>query len=247
MMFSATLSKGTMEICRKFMKNVSRPPCRGAPATASQPLAKWDRNQRPEQAHPHRPAPVLLRGARERKDQNSGEPARKAELQPGDHLLLLHPESQAPERHPQRPRTWVNHHPQRHASGGKVERTARLLKLRLAKYNEFKQCKKRIMISTDVLARGIDIEKVNVVINYDMPRDSDTYLHRVSQSDSDLIFFRSEEQEDSTLRAWLSASSPETETAKSSRRSREDSSSRWPSCLTRLTKSFTVRGCCEQN
>ena len=35
------------------------------------------------------------------------------------------------------------------------------------------------MISTDVLARGIDIEKVNVVINYDMPRDSDTYLHRV--------------------------------------------------------------------
>lgn len=101
-----------------------------------------------------------------------------------------------------------------------------MLKLRLAKYNEFKQCKKRIMISTDVLARGIDIEKVNVVINYDMPRDSDTYLHRVSQSDSDLIFFRSEEQEDSTLRAWLSASSPETETAKSSRRSREDSSSR---------------------
>lgn len=41
------------------------------------------------------------------------------------------------------------------------------------------------MISTDVLARGIDIEKVNVVINYDMPRDSDTYLHRVRSS---LIF-----------------------------------------------------------
>jgi len=53
---------------------------------------------------------------------------------------------------------------------------------RLKKYNEFKQCQKRIMIATDVLARGIDIEKVNVVINYDMPRESDTYLHRVGRA-----------------------------------------------------------------
>jgi len=37
------------------------------------------------------------------------------------------------------------------------------------------------MIATNVLARGIDIEKVNVVINFDMPESSDTYLHRVKK------------------------------------------------------------------
>lgn len=35
------------------------------------------------------------------------------------------------------------------------------------------------MVATDVLGRGIDIERVNIVINYDMPENSDTYLHRV--------------------------------------------------------------------
>ena len=39
---------------------------------------------------------------------------------------------------------------------------------------------KRIMIATDLFGRGMDIERVNVVFNYDMPRDTDTYLHRVS-------------------------------------------------------------------
>ncbi len=34
-------------------------------------------------------------------------------------------------------------------------------------------------MTTDVFARGVDIERVNIVINYDMPIDSDTYLHRV--------------------------------------------------------------------
>lgn len=35
------------------------------------------------------------------------------------------------------------------------------------------------MVATDVFGRGIDIERVNIVINYDMPENSDTYLHRV--------------------------------------------------------------------
>ena len=43
----------------------------------------------------------------------------------------------------------------------------------------FKEYKKRIMVATDIFGRGIDIERVNIVINYDMPDSSDTYLHRV--------------------------------------------------------------------
>ncbi len=47
-------------------------------------------------------------------------------------------------------------------------------------YNAFKKGEKRILVTTDLMARGIDIERVNLVINYDMPDCSDTYLHRVS-------------------------------------------------------------------
>ena len=36
------------------------------------------------------------------------------------------------------------------------------------------------MVATEIFGRGIDIERVNIVINYDMPAESDAYLHRVS-------------------------------------------------------------------
>ena len=35
-------------------------------------------------------------------------------------------------------------------------------------------------MATDLVGRGIDIERVNIVINYDMPDSADTYLHRVT-------------------------------------------------------------------
>merc|ERR1711870_74513 len=50
---------------------------------------------------------------------------------------------------------------------------------RISRYKQFKEFQKRIMVSTDLFGRGIDIERVNIVINYDMPSDSDSYLHRV--------------------------------------------------------------------
>jgi len=55
---------------------------------------------------------------------------------------------------------------------------------RLKIYNEFKNFKYRILVSTDLFGRGIDIEKINVVINYNMPRpnESDQYLHRVGRA-----------------------------------------------------------------
>jgi ATP-dependent RNA helicase UAP56/SUB2 len=51
---------------------------------------------------------------------------------------------------------------------------------RIARYKSFKEFNKRILVATDIFGRGIDIEKVNIVFNYDMPDNSDSYLHRVS-------------------------------------------------------------------
>jgi len=53
---------------------------------------------------------------------------------------------------------------------------------RLACYKSFKDGDKRILVATDLVARGIDIERVNIVINYDMPSSADTYLHRVGRA-----------------------------------------------------------------
>jgi len=53
---------------------------------------------------------------------------------------------------------------------------------RLDRYNKFKEYKSRILVSTDIFGRGMDFERVNIVINYDMPEKADTYLHRVGRS-----------------------------------------------------------------
>jgi len=53
---------------------------------------------------------------------------------------------------------------------------------RIDRYKIFKDFKKRIMVATDIFGRGIDIERVNIVINYDMPDSSDSYLHRVGRA-----------------------------------------------------------------
>jgi ATP-dependent RNA helicase UAP56/SUB2 len=53
---------------------------------------------------------------------------------------------------------------------------------RLERYNKFKEYKTRIMVSTDIFGRGVDFERINIVINYDMPKVADMYLHRVGRS-----------------------------------------------------------------
>lgn len=40
----------------------------------------------------------------------------------------------------------------------------------------------RVLIATDVLSRGIDIEQIGIVINYDLPRDFASYIHRIGRS-----------------------------------------------------------------
>jgi ATP-dependent RNA helicase UAP56/SUB2 len=53
---------------------------------------------------------------------------------------------------------------------------------RIARYKSFKEFNKRILVTTDLFGRGIDIEKVNIVINYDFPDNTDQYLHRVGRA-----------------------------------------------------------------
>lgn len=53
---------------------------------------------------------------------------------------------------------------------------------RLQRYQQFKNFQKRILVATNLFGRGMDIERVNIVFNYDMPEDSDTYLHRVARA-----------------------------------------------------------------
>ncbi|KAF7456756.1 DEAD (Asp-Glu-Ala-Asp) box polypeptide DDX39 [Cryptosporidium felis] len=53
---------------------------------------------------------------------------------------------------------------------------------RISRYQQFKNFEKRIMVATDLFGRGIDIERVNIVINYDMPENTDSYLHRVGRA-----------------------------------------------------------------
>jgi len=53
---------------------------------------------------------------------------------------------------------------------------------RLSRYQQFKDFKKRILVATDLFGRGMDIERVNIVFNYDMPENSDSYLHRVARA-----------------------------------------------------------------
>ena len=49
-------------------------------------------------------------------------------------------------------------------------------------FHDFKRGETRCLVSSDVFSRGIDIISVNVVINFDFPRQSDTYLHRIGRS-----------------------------------------------------------------
>ncbi len=48
--------------------------------------------------------------------------------------------------------------------------------------HEYRNGETRILISTDLLSRGIDVQQVSVVINYDMPNNKECYLHRIGRS-----------------------------------------------------------------
>jgi translation initiation factor 4A len=47
---------------------------------------------------------------------------------------------------------------------------------------EFRNGQSRILISTDLLSRGIDVQQVSLVINYDIPNNIESYIHRIGRS-----------------------------------------------------------------
>jgi len=47
---------------------------------------------------------------------------------------------------------------------------------------DFKNKKLKILVATDILSRGIDIEDIDLVINYDVPNDGEDYVHRIGRT-----------------------------------------------------------------
>jgi ATP-dependent RNA helicase RhlE len=48
--------------------------------------------------------------------------------------------------------------------------------------NKFKEKKSRVLVATDIAARGIDVEELSHVINFDLPNISETYVHRIGRT-----------------------------------------------------------------
>jgi len=53
---------------------------------------------------------------------------------------------------------------------------------RTKSFNDFRVGSTRILISSNITARGIDIQQVGIIINYDIPNDVSSYLHRIGRS-----------------------------------------------------------------
>lgn len=60
---------------------------------------------------------------------------------------------------------------------GDMEQSERDLIMR-----EFRSGSSRVLITTDLLARGIDVQQVSLVINYDLPSNRENYIHRIGRS-----------------------------------------------------------------
>lgn len=47
---------------------------------------------------------------------------------------------------------------------------------------DFKDGKLKVLVATDIAARGIDVEELSLVVNYDLPNVSETYVHRIGRT-----------------------------------------------------------------
>ena len=47
---------------------------------------------------------------------------------------------------------------------------------------QFRAGQSRILLSTDLLSRGIDVQQLSLVINFDLPKNKETYIHRIGRS-----------------------------------------------------------------
>eukprot|EP01082_Thalassiosira_pseudonana_P015055 g13358.t1 g13358 contig8:481217-484244(-) len=47
---------------------------------------------------------------------------------------------------------------------------------------EFKSCQATLLVATDVAARGLDVDDIKMVVNFDFPNDTETYIHRIGRT-----------------------------------------------------------------
>ena len=87
---------------------------------------------------------------------------------------------------------------------------------RNAVMNDFKRGKFPVLVSTDVAARGIDVDDVEAVINYDLPNENEYYLHRIGRTGRahkhgvsfSLVTFRESVRMDEILKYMLTVPTP---------------------------------------
>ena len=60
---------------------------------------------------------------------------------------------------------------------GEMDQTTREMIMK-----EFRTGSTRVLITTDLLARGIDVQQVGLVINYELPIQRENYIHRIGRS-----------------------------------------------------------------
>jgi superfamily II DNA/RNA helicase len=48
--------------------------------------------------------------------------------------------------------------------------------------DDFRKGTFKVLISSDLLARGIDIQQISLVINYDIQKDPETYIHKIGRT-----------------------------------------------------------------
>ncbi len=53
---------------------------------------------------------------------------------------------------------------------------------RTAALEDFKKGRVRVLVATDIAARGIDVERISHVVNYDLPSEPETYIHRIGRT-----------------------------------------------------------------
>ena len=72
----------------------------------------------------------------------------------------------------------LNHHSIRAAGLSSMVNQNR----RLTILNDFKNANFRVLVATDVASRGLHIENIELVVNYDIPQDPETYVHRIGRT-----------------------------------------------------------------
>lgn len=89
---------------------------------------------------------------------------------------------------------------------------------RIRSVEEFERGDKRILIATDVIARGLDLDKISHVINFDTPEYPENYMHRIgrtgraSQQGKSILFYtQQEEAEKEAIESLMSYKIPEQE------------------------------------